>query len=47
VIEADIPVGGFGSGVTVKETALDEFDALFVEVTLFGSAGSVGAPVWL
>jgi len=26
---------------------LDEFDALFVEVTLFGSAGSVGAPVWL
>ena len=42
-----MPVGAFGSGVTVNETALDTFDALFVAVTLLGSAGSVGAPVWL
>ena len=39
--------GRLESGVTVKETGFELRPALFWAVTLFGSAGSVGLPVWL
>ena len=43
-IEVD---GAVESGVTVKETGFELRPALFCAVMLFGSAGSVGEPVWL
>ena len=42
-----VTLGPVESGVTVKETLLELRPAPFVAKTLFGSAGSVGAPVWL
>ena len=39
--------GRLESGVTVNELAFELSPALFCAVTLFGSAGSVGLPVWL
>ena len=42
-----VTLGPVESGVTVKGTLLELRPAPFVANTLFGSAGSVGAPVWL